>query len=129
MTATLNLCLIYFKIVCALAILLEHMHKKFEINPTKIKGVCQSDRKVVTHNSKSDLPLNMYTNKAYEKVFEKYYLPVFESVGFRLLFPALLSSFGGGGAFRPFQAIFLYSFSTRASSKNKVRSLNGGDVK
>ena len=40
-----------------LAILLEHMHKKFEINHTKIKGGCQSGRKVVTHNSKSDLPL------------------------------------------------------------------------
>ena len=33
------------------------MHKKFEINRTKIKGGCQSGRKVVTHNSKSDLPL------------------------------------------------------------------------
>ena len=33
------------------------MHKKFEINRTKIKGDCQSGRKVVTHNSKSDLPL------------------------------------------------------------------------
>ena len=40
-TATLNLCLIYFKITWALAILLEHMHKKFEINQTKIKGGCQ----------------------------------------------------------------------------------------
>ena len=29
----------------------------FEINRTKIKGSCQSGRKVVTHNSKSDLPL------------------------------------------------------------------------
>ena len=28
------------------------MHKKFEINQTKIKGGCQSGRKVVTHNSK-----------------------------------------------------------------------------
>ena len=27
---------------------LEHMHKKFEINQTKIKGSCQSERKVVT---------------------------------------------------------------------------------
>ena len=36
---------------------LGHMHKKFEINPTKIKGSCQSRRKVVTHDSKSDLPL------------------------------------------------------------------------
>ena len=37
--------------------ILEHMHKKFEINLTKIIGGCQSGRKVVTHNSKSDLPL------------------------------------------------------------------------
>ena len=28
------------------------MHKKFEINQTKINGGCQSGRKVVTHNSK-----------------------------------------------------------------------------
>ena len=34
------------------------MHKKFEIDWTKIKGGCQSGRKVVTHNSKSDLPLS-----------------------------------------------------------------------
>ena len=33
------------------------MHKKFEINRTKIKGSCQLGRKVVTHNSRSDLPL------------------------------------------------------------------------
>ena len=33
------------------------MHKKFEKNRTNIKGSCQSGRKVVTHNSKSDLPL------------------------------------------------------------------------
>ena len=42
------------------------MYKKFEINWTKIKGGCQSKRKVVTHNSKrkvvthnskGDLPL------------------------------------------------------------------------
>ena len=32
------------------------MHKKFEINRTKIKGGCQSGRKVVTHDSKNDLP-------------------------------------------------------------------------
>ena len=35
---------------------MEHIHKKFEINRTKIKGGCQLGRKVVTHNSKSDLP-------------------------------------------------------------------------
>ena len=34
------------------------MHKKFEIKRLKIKGGCQSGRKVVTHNSKSDLPLS-----------------------------------------------------------------------
>ena len=32
------------------------MHKKFEINRTKIKGGCQSGRKVVTYDSTSDLP-------------------------------------------------------------------------
>ena len=57
MTATLNLCLIYFKITSALAILLEYMHKKIEINWTKIKGGCQSGRKVITHDSKIYLPL------------------------------------------------------------------------
>ena len=30
---------------------------RIEINRTKIKGGCQSGPKVVTHNSKSDLPL------------------------------------------------------------------------
>ena len=40
------------------------MHKKFEINLTKINGGCQSGRKVVTHNSKNDLPLdnNMFVS-------------------------------------------------------------------
>ena len=33
------------------------MHKKFEINRTKIKGGYQSGRKVLTHNSKGDLRL------------------------------------------------------------------------
>ena len=33
------------------------MHKKFEINRTKIKGGCQPGSKVVTLDSKSDLPL------------------------------------------------------------------------
>ena len=33
------------------------MRKKFEINRTKIKGGFQSGRKMVTHNSKSYLPL------------------------------------------------------------------------
>ena len=38
------------------------MHKKFEINQTKIKGGCQLGRQVVTHNSKSDLPLAKVTD-------------------------------------------------------------------
>ena len=33
------------------------MRKKFEINWTQIKGSCQSGRKVVLQDSKSDLPL------------------------------------------------------------------------
>ena len=33
------------------------MHKKFEINQTKIKGSCQSGREVRTHDSMSDLSL------------------------------------------------------------------------
>ena len=34
------------------------MQRKFEINQKKIKGGCQPGRKVVTYNSKSDLPLD-----------------------------------------------------------------------
>ena len=37
---------------------LVHIHKKFEVNQTNIKGGCQSGRKVVTHNSKSQLLLS-----------------------------------------------------------------------
>ena len=33
------------------------MQKQFEIPRTKIKGGCQSGRKVVPHDSNSDLPL------------------------------------------------------------------------
>ena len=40
------------------------MHKKFVIDWTKIKGGCQSGRKVVTHNSKSDLPLVKFIKTA-----------------------------------------------------------------
>ena len=36
------------------------MNKKFEINRTKIKGGCQSGRKVVPYDSKSDLPLQHF---------------------------------------------------------------------
>ena len=41
------------------------MLKKFEINPTKIKGGCQSGRKVVPHDSKSDLPLSSEKNESH----------------------------------------------------------------
>ena len=44
----------------ALTILLELIPKKFEINQTQIKGGCQLGRQMVTHNSKSDLPLVVY---------------------------------------------------------------------
>ena len=47
------------------------MHKKFEINQTKIKGGCQSGRKVVTHNSKSDLPLNLDMISGFHVAFFK----------------------------------------------------------
>ena len=36
------------------------MHKKFEINWTMIKGGYHLGRKVVTHNSKSNLPLEFF---------------------------------------------------------------------
>ena len=45
------------------------MQKKFEINRTKIKGGSWLGRKVVTHNSKSDLPLATlleHMNKKFE---------------------------------------------------------------
>ena len=41
------------------------MHKKLEINRTKIKGGCKSGIKVVTHNSKSDLPLDYIKPKCW----------------------------------------------------------------
>ena len=40
------------------------MHKKFDINRTKIKGGCQSGRKVVAHDSKRDLPLCMFISSS-----------------------------------------------------------------
>ena len=43
------------------------MNQKFEINRTKIKGGCQSVRKVVPHDSKSDLPL-IPTHLCFERV-------------------------------------------------------------
>ena len=47
------------------------MHKKFELKQTKIKGGCQSGRKVVTHNSKNDLPLRRrHTERSERSCFE-----------------------------------------------------------
>ena len=44
------------------------MQKKFGINPTKIKGSCQSGRKVVTHSSEIDLPLVRFSIAFYKKI-------------------------------------------------------------
>ena len=46
------------------------MHKKFEINRTKIKGDCHLGRKMVTHNSKSDLPLAEVYNSTLVLTFQ-----------------------------------------------------------
>ena len=57
--------------------LLEHMHKKIEINQTKIKGGCKLERKMVTYNSMSDLPLATLLNKVYVEIvysFSEYLL-------------------------------------------------------
>ena len=45
------------------------MHKKFEINRTKSKGICQSGRKVVTHYSKSNLPLELLEELRISRIF------------------------------------------------------------
>ena len=50
------------------------MQKKFEINQTKIKGGCQSGRKVITHNYKSDLPL-VKIPIIYKKLSDKLDIP------------------------------------------------------
>ena len=47
----------FLKFIWALATLSEHRHKKFEVNWTKIKGGCQSERKVSQLNSYSKMPL------------------------------------------------------------------------
>ena len=43
------------------------MHKKFETNLTNIKGGCQSGRKVVTHDSRSDLSLAILLEHMHKK--------------------------------------------------------------
>ena len=45
------------------------MQKKFETNRIKIKGSCQSGRKVVTHNPKSDLTLHIMIDIYVDKHF------------------------------------------------------------
>ena len=52
-----NLCSINPKISWALAILWEHMHKKFIVNQTKIRGSCQMLSKIALLMSYSNLPL------------------------------------------------------------------------
>ena len=57
LTATLNLCQIYLKLFVHMLSQYGQCLCDFEVNHTKIKGGCQSGRKVVPHDSKSDLPL------------------------------------------------------------------------
>ena len=47
------------------------MHKKFEIHRTKIKGGCHLGRKLIAHNSKSDLPLGLLCCKILQN-FRRY---------------------------------------------------------
>ena len=51
------------------------MHKKFEINWTNIKGGCQSGRKVLPYDFKSDLPLSIgKTNSGFCQI-NAFYVP------------------------------------------------------
>ena len=72
------------------AILLEHMHKKLEITRTKIKGGCQSGRKVVTHNSKSDFPL---VKQAQHEMFQEWKINDFVPLDCLLSTPLANGSF------------------------------------
>ena len=65
------------------------MHKKFEINGTKIKGGCQSGRKVVTHNSKSDSPLEFEARR------NTYSILIHDSEGVRSLCRGYLGHYTG----------------------------------
>ena len=60
------------------------MHKKCDINWTKIKGGCQSGRKVVTNNSKSDLPLAQEEEKCVLKM-DRYSFRMFSVTKIALL--------------------------------------------
>ena len=57
LTASLNLYPIYLKLLVHVLSQCGQCSCDFEVNQTKIKDGCQSERKVVTHDSKSDLPL------------------------------------------------------------------------
>ena len=54
---------------CNLSLLVEfvQMSNDFEVNQTKVKGGCHSGRKVVPHDSKSDLPLG-YCNIIFDSM-------------------------------------------------------------
>ena len=47
------------------------MLKKFVIKRIKIKGGCQSESKVITHNSKSDWPLAGLSSNSARRYFGK----------------------------------------------------------
>ena len=57
LTATINLCPIYLKRLVHVLLLYDKCSYDFKVNQIKIKGGCQLGSKMVTHNSKSDLPL------------------------------------------------------------------------
>ena len=59
LTATLNLCSIYLKLFVHVLKQYGQCSCNFEINQTKIKGGCQSGRKMVPHDSKSNLSLTL----------------------------------------------------------------------
>ena len=63
LTVTLNLSPNYLKLLVHVLHWYGWCSCDFEINQTKIKGGCQSGRKVVPHNSKNDLPLGTHASK------------------------------------------------------------------
>ena len=71
------------------------MHKKFKKNLTKIKGNCQLGRKVVSHDSKSDLPLGKKKSEYCGKLKVKtvYQLPTYDFL-FRIQNHAQLTEAG-----------------------------------
>ena len=64
--------------------------KKFKINQIKIKGGCQLRRKVVTHNSKSDLPL---VKQAQHEMFQEWKINDFMPLDCLLSTPLANGSF------------------------------------